>query len=520
MNKERNWRISGSRLPYISSFYNWIVLDNLTLSTEKINMIESIFFNGKTSSMASDDLFNSKVEISSIISETSYNDRTMTYSSIVHFVLSNNSSLDFPAEFAEVINLQEGCWIKGYYLYVGNKKETGVLAEKRSATWIYSQIVNTNRDPGIIYYLTGNRIALRVFPFAPNEVRKTGVEIIHKGPAVISVAGKNIYLGGKPDFQIKDSGDALYLSAEDKNQLRSIKRKPYFHFLIDSSKGKEKYKFDFLRRIKKFTASNPEMSANARISFANYYVHSRKINVTQEDFSGRICSGGFFLDRAIRKAIVNSYGDKYSYPVFIVVTNNINDAVIIKDFSDLSFAYPENTLFYVLNHDGKAERHSLWSNPKSKLREYGIDKNLKGTLEYRIGKRFFIIPDNKEPSVIAYAMHSLSKDIVVKDEFLAALTMRGMWMNLSLSPHKKEVYFRLMQYSFSSRIMSPSTSYVVVENEAQKAALLRKQKQILSGNIHLDSGDEAVRMSEPGLLIVIVALTAAIWKLRRLNAFY
>ena len=60
------------------------------------------------------------------------------------------------------------------------------------------------------------------------------------------------------------------------------------------------------------------------------------------------------------------------------------------------------------------------------------------------------------------------------------------------------------KHRHKSKIMTPVTSYLVVENEAQKAMLKKKQEQALSGNKSLDLGEDTQRMSEPGLWILII----------------
>jgi len=58
--------------------------------------------------------------------------------------------------------------------------------------------------------------------------------------------------------------------------------------------------------------------------------------------------------------------------------------------------------------------------------------------------------------------------------------------------------------------MTPETSYLVVENEAQKAALMQKQKQVLSSNKLLDLNEDTQRMSEPSLWVLAVLLGLAL----------
>jgi hypothetical protein len=57
----------------------------------------------------------------------------------------------------------------------------------------------------------------------------------------------------------------------------------------------------------------------------------------------------------------------------------------------------------------------------------------------------------------------------------------------------------------------------VVENEAQKAMLKKKQEEALSGDKSLDLGEETQRMSEPSLILLTILLLLAVgyWEKRK-----
>lgn len=522
--------IFGNHIPYLSTYFNWLVLDNLTLSDGKINYIERVFF-GYTSFeiIAPENIRNDQVEISKLSSTSRYDKNQNAWISWVDFEITNKSENDWFAEYATTINLPNGCWISDYYLFVEDKKEMGILAEKKSAMWVFSQIRNENKDPGILYYLTGNKIAFRVFPFNKNETRRTGIEFIHKEPVKLDIDGQLVELGSfKDEWEVilssKHHKNVVYVSSKEKSLLPVIQRKPYFHFIVDVSKGKEEYKDDYIKRIEGLLNMNLISQENAKVSFTNTYTSTFLLN---NDWKGKLNNenfeGGFYLERAIKENLLSSYNET-SYPVFIILTDNIYNAILEKDFADLKFTFPENDLFYTLNTTGELKAHSLISKPKATLHDtidLAFDHSV---LAYpNIQNPIAYLPRNNQPDIILIDGNFPITDSDIKEKnWNTALHLQGKWLSQVLHPEtSNKEWFNLVKYSFLSKIMTPYTSYIVVENEAQKAILKRKQEQVLSSNKSYDLGEDTQRMSEPNLVLLLIILIIIYglnrWKLIKLT---
>ena len=220
--KDRNQDvIFGSQIPYLSSYFNWLVLDNLTISDAKINTIEKIFFGSTSFELRLENIQNDNVKITNISTKSTFDKSQNAWLSWVDLEIKNNSENTWFSEYSTTIKLPEGSWISDYYLYVGNKKEFGILAEKKSALWVFSNIRNENRDPGILYYLTGNKVAFRVFPFAKSEVRKTGIQILHKEPISFTLDNNIIKLGNEEETISSNSRaneNVIYVSTKNKSK--------------------------------------------------------------------------------------------------------------------------------------------------------------------------------------------------------------------------------------------------------------------------------------------------------------
>ena len=123
------------------------------------------------------------------------------------------------------------------------------------------------------------------------------------------------------------------------------------------------------------------------------------------------------------------------------------------------------------------------------------------------------IPDDNTSSILLKKdIFSVSKSEIKEKNWQTALQINGLRTSQILHPEISEKnWINLVQYSFISKIMNPTTSYLVVENEAQKAMLKKKQEQVLSGNTSLDLGEDVLRMSEPNVIPFILLFGLLLW---------
>lgn len=514
--------IFGSQQPYLSSIFNWIVLDNLTLSYAKIDNLESIFFGKEPREYWSENTRNEQVKITDISSNSTYDKSQSAWKSWIDIEITNANTDAWMAEYATTIDLPEGTWISDYYLYVGDRKEMGILAEKRTAMWVFSSIRNENRDPGILYYLTGNKVGFRVFPFAKNEVRKTGIELLHKEPIQINIDDNVLNLGklgveSIPNLKIKND-HAVYISALEKEKLKKINRIPYFHFIVNASK-KENISA-YKSQIEKISKKHSDLAENAKISFVNRYVTTTSINSNWKVKLENIeVEGGFYLDRALKTTLFNAYkSHEKTYPVIVVLSDDFENTVLDEDFSDWKFTFPESDVFYHLTKKLEFEPHSLVSNPRETVKDSTNISFDNPVLEYILKDNSIrYIPDNKKSSILLKTdqFESNAKEMQ-ENNWNSALTMQAMWRSQILHPETTNTeWLNLVKHSFVSKVMSPVTSFLVVENEAQKAILKKKQEEVLASNKSLDVGDDTRRMSEPSWFVLAFLLGIIIYYRKR-----
>jgi hypothetical protein len=73
-------------------------------------------------------------------------------------------------------------------------------------------------------------------------------------------------------------------------------------------------------------------------------------------------------------------------------------------------------------------------------------------------------------------------------------------------------WLAVVQASFRTQIQCKATSFIALENEAQKQALLAKQKQTLNTTHYLDTHDEETRrMDEPAWIWAVLLVGLGVW---------
>lgn len=519
--RPRRSSLLDEHLPYISSFYKWFVLDNLTLSDEKIKNIEHIFFGESEVRSRNLRTNTTSVDIVDVTSKSVYNDSTKTWTSWVDLDIMNSSANQ--SGYTTSFNLPNGCFISDYYLYVEGEKEMGLLAEKKTALWVYSSIVNQKRDPGMLYYTTGDQVNFRVFPFSANQIRQTGIEFTHREPFRLNIDGHELQLGEEDKMHTQTSSYEdeymLYLSTKDKAQLKQVNRQPYFHFIVDISKHANTSWYS--STIHRMLEEQPTYKTHAKISFANSNSHTYNLNnaLLNAHLNTSNLKGGFYLDRAIKKVLFNVYNDptNNTYPVLVVLTDSLDKAVINSNYADFKVAYPENDYYYVIEKakDTKLQVHSLVTNSKQALK---LDANqlLKQTYpvyKYHYQENIAYLPISDEADIIV--KHNFNKEPnkeILEKQWSSGLWLKGLWERQVFHPEEwKDLWVYSIKSSFRSKIMTPLTSYLVVENKAQKARLIQKQNDILNSKKGLDPGEEFINMSEPHFILMLLALGIFLW---------
>lgn len=514
--------------PFLSQLYQAVALGNGRIPENRADYLERVFVGNKGQADGSTGLSEGVPADGSIaeqpvvidaIRQTTVMDEAMgCYRTWVEFELKNTSDND-RMEFSTEFDLPAGVWISDYYLYVGNVKKQGLIADKRAAVRLYNQIVARAQDPGILYYTGANRIAFKVFPFTGRETRKTGFEVIHRQPLDLTIAGKHVTVAVEPlQQEATVSGGMAFIPQEAKQKLEKAVRPVQYYFIADwSSNNEASARNDYLQRIEAYIEMHGIDSAQAEVMLVNYEIRQAEFYADGTiDTAGMPARGGFFLDRAIKGILIENYMQSANArPVIIVATGNLANAVMTP-MPGLEFLCPEDGAIYHLAATGRL-------NPV-KLDDLSILKTIDTIGELPVlawpdlANPAVFLPDDGKGSVAMLPGDAYDPTTKAERTWESALAMQGMGIYGLLHPSAySDTAWALIKKSISTRILTPVTAFTVLETEEQEKELLQTQELLKNAAFSPDDeeGTQTQNMPEPPIwLLALPLLAIAMWKRR------
>lgn len=483
---------NNNNIPIISWIYSDLVLDHRILAEDSIARLNRIFFNdldSEAGELMEDGLtirgnMHTSVKLMEATAETEYDEEISACRTWVNLTLQGPANA-FNNEYVTTFSLPEGAYISDYYLDVFGERKKGILADKRAAMWIYHDIVNVNEDPGMLRYIKDNTLELRVFPFAENELRYTGFEVMHTGETTLCIDGQVINLPSlEPSTEVEVKG-AVMLPAELKEMLPKAKQRPVqYYFVVDcSAHSNIAYQ---LSQIKEYAMY--ESIDEADVLFVSYRLEQE----SPLDNAGDIrvtTQGGFNLALAVRRILETNAGE--TVPVIIFTSGNPTAALHPEKISLLSAQYPESRFYYWLRADMKLTPYSLDTGMAGEPVEQPI---LSDALLYN-GMR---VKDNGIAELVRTGEASLD---ITGNQY-----QRAMMLDIASRSGRAQTTaesISLLRASFRANVLTPQTAFIVVETPLQEQLMLEKQEKLMEQDTALAAKES---LDEPSLLICALIL--------------
>ena len=503
-----------SGTPYLSSLYHYYVLDNMTISMDKVKTLEKIFLGREENEeevILNNTLSSKDIALSKITSKTVYDREREVYRSWIHFDLENKT--EGISEFYTTFKIPAGTYISNYYLYVGDEKKYGMIADKRAANWIYEQNKMRNQDPGVLTYLSSGEVEFKIFPFLGRERRLSGFELLHPSPIEVVIEGEKIEL--KP--QVHTASQKIgafsiaphinYLTKELKNTLPEVIRSPRYYFLLDYSKANQDQLEGNLENLKNFIEKQNLEDQVGEIIGINFEENRIPYDKGWEELLKKTeVKGGFYPDYTLKKIWYEHYTKHLEErPIFVLVTGKPKELATKDSFAGLDFISPEGLSYYVLDKGESLIEYSLGAAYREDTTQR-IDQIAKVPVrlwQAKDGSKFYL-SDHQEDGII---IEKDDLEIDLKEfentSWEQGILLESMYRSALLNPDQ---YFQrsldIVKGSIMSQVMSPLTSFIVLETELQEKVMLEKQKQLLESQKPWDIED-MTPMEEPSLLWVL-----------------
>lgn len=496
--------------PILSEIYHRIVFGGKTINDDTYDHIKRIFLPEDATTWgqppenglgAVETLQN--VKLQDVKTDVRFDKADGLYKEWVHLTLKNQTS-EFNQEYAVKFTLPDGVFVSDYYLDVYGERKHGLIAEKNVAKSVYNSIVSRSRDPGIIYYESGNTVVLRVFPFGAGETRETGFELMFLQSDTFTLDKHTITLEGKELAEPIVTGGTCFMPASYKANLASVStRTPKYYFVADTRKP-PKYSENYppldslLGRIRDYAQKNS--IADVDVYLTSYNVN--KIGLTDLNMAN-YGEGGFNLALAMDMIYKDANHYPGSYPVIIVATGNLYNAAVA-DNRRFTRDYPETECYYLLDSAGTLTPHRFADNLMDETANTSAQPQ-------RLSYNGFYFRDDGQNEV-SYSNTTNFSDIVYDgDDYTNALLLSEKIEKASTDAQVIDT----VKDGITKRLLTKNNSFIVLETKEQEDELNRRNKEFLEGKT---IGASAAPMSEIDPLITLLLtmlLLVLFWIKRR-----
>lgn len=543
---------AGLGLPFISDYYSWIVFDNLVLSNEKMQQLHRIFTGrelpeSKPDAMAN--LLGTQSRSANFRSRASTPPPAGAILQKLEFVISVQGPItrvrltatvhnanSQPNEFATSIHLDPGVVVTDYVLHIGNERVPGRLFEKKSALWVYEKIRNdtSQRDPGLVIYRSAEELDFRIFPVESQKTRTAEIEFSYPASQhpKIQFGDREVVLKAPAPAEtvlasFAQDGFSFYFPSGLAQSSEAIIRRPYLHLLVDTSATAALSEVSVQKAIRECSRLLPACE-HVVVTAVNYE------SVLWQEFFGNPSSfpslkpvplstrGGFWPERAIHTVLkerqTRTEQHLAEYPLFVVLTSHWKDRVPETNPRREMELSPDIAGFLLVEDQGP--QFIRWSGDWTKTEP--VCPPTVPVLLFARGSILQIIPAqtpgqmmhfpgvSTEPPLLyqnsTKTFRSLPQVqvLVPSDPYSAALNQWRWEKQLWDEPEQEAEWMqKISASSQTSRVLTPSLAYIVVENKAQWKMLEAKQKQKLANGHELDL-EEAAATPEPTTWLLLL----------------
>ena len=559
----------GIFLPFISSFYNKVVFNGMVLPDYKMNEMYLMFFGEEMPKSKSSGGFNFRNRTSFRNQPVAMPERNVEISDLkveeqqegefirADIQLTLNNRGEAQSEFVSEIQLGEGVLVSGYWLDINKEKVSGRIFEKKTAMWIYHMIRDLSQmDPGLLIYKSDNTLKLSVYPFAKDEQRLTGIELLYPAgmKPIVRIDGKLVAFHSpaaeKPSTLLaakSANSTSIVVPEEALKALPKLKRKPYLHFIVDSSaKAKESFA-SFGKKMMNLAAGFSD-TTECKITLANYDTTDLTSNLVSVDEIEKIMTGAseksktfkgsFCYERAIAQKILEfdsmstrDINGELRVPIYIVVKAPQSKSVCIGNMAAFERLVPDSRTYYIIRDDA-ALLAKQFSHEEEIVSEIAAPEPV---VLFESGNSIKACTEDSDwgfvdlcnENEIQVFEPNQKKFITIKDFEILDNTAAYAQGLAALERYRRTVYSpqslneelpEIVKISKDSGIMNPLTSYIVVENSAQSKMLERKEKQKLNSNQALEFDEFMESPAPPVLFLIPFTFVLLAIKRRRGNA--